>query len=393
MIGWITKAAIALAAAGVASAWAQSPPIVIGGSVAESGVLADLAAGYRKGLLLWEEQANASGGIGGRPVKLRLLDDASEAIATGKLYARLVRDEHAEVLLGPYGSAASMMAAAEAERARRIIVDGAAPSRSLHKRAPRYVFQAGIPYSAYGPAILDIVKAAGYRKVFVVSRDDLVAREMAEATVEAAHKLELEAANVEVFAAGTTDFGPQVAKARAAQIDAWIAFGEGRDAAEMVKSFRGLNYAPRLFFVRGASDPKFVSQVGQDAEYTLAAVDYDVRLRTQGNDAFVKAFKAKWGGLPGASAAEGYAAATVLGEALRRVGSDAQKLREFLAVAEIPTVLGVYKVDSATGEQTAMRPAIVQIIRGRREFVWPTVGTERRALPYPQWSERRPLKH
>ena len=31
----------------------------------------------------------------------------------------------------------------------------------------------------------------------------------------------------------------------------------------MVKSFRRLNYAPRLFFARGAADPKFIEYVGQ----------------------------------------------------------------------------------------------------------------------------------
>lgn len=391
MIGWITKALVlAVAVAGTAAASAQT--LVVGGSVAETGVLADLAAGYRKGLLLWEEQANAAGGIGGRKVALRLLDDTSEAIAVGKLYDGLMQREHADALVGPYGSAASMMAAAEAERARRVIVNGAAPSRALHKRAPRYVFQAGIPYATYGRAVLDIVKAAGYRKVLVAARDDLSAREMADATVEAAHALGLEAGAVEVYAAGTIDFAPQVAKARAAQVDAWISFGEPLDAAQMVKSFRGLNYAPRLFFARGAADRKFVDEVGQDAEYTLAALEYDVRLKTPGNDAFVKAFTARWGGAPDASAARGYAAATVLGAALRQAGGDAQKQREFLAAAEVPTVLGAYKVDPASGEQISMRPAIVQIVRGRPQFVWPTARTETRAAPYPQWSERRALK-
>ena len=163
------------------AAWAGNPStlrptidLAIHRAAAETGVLEDLAAGYRKGLLLWEEQVNATGGIGSRAVRLRLLDDASEAIAAGKLYARLIRDEHAAALVGPYGSAASMMASAEAERAGRVIVNGAAASRGLHKRSPRYVFQAGVPYSAYGAAVLDIVKAAGYRKVFVAARDDLV---------------------------------------------------------------------------------------------------------------------------------------------------------------------------------------------------------------------------
>jgi len=391
MTGWITRAALALAAAGIAAASAQTP-LVIGGSVSETGVLADLAAGYRKGLLLWEEQVNASGGVGGRTVKLRLLDDASEAISVGKLYDRLMQLEHADALIGPYGSAASMMAAAQAERARRVIVDGAAPSRSLHKRAPRYVFQAAIPYSMYGSAVLEVVKAAGYRKVLVAARDDLAAREMGDAAVQAAQALGLEAGAVEVFAAGAADFSPQIAKARGEQADAWIAFGEVRDAAQMVRSFRELNYAPRLFFALGAADRKFTDAVGQDAEYTLTALEYDVRLKTPGNAAFVKAFTAKWGGAPGPSAAQGYSAATVLGAALRHAGTNPQKQREFLAATEVPTVLGTYRVDPATGEQISMRPALVQIIRGRPRFVWPTVETKARALPYPQWSERRPLK-
>src|SRR3954470_9193234 len=102
MTRWITRV-LALAAAGIAAASAQAPAIVIGGSVAQTGVLADLAADYRKGLLLWESEVNGAGGIGGKAVKLVLLDDASDAVAAGKLYVRLLKDEHAQALLGPYG--------------------------------------------------------------------------------------------------------------------------------------------------------------------------------------------------------------------------------------------------------------------------------------------------
>src|SRR5207249_3214097 len=80
--------------------------------------------------------------------ELRLLDDASSAPRNAQLYDELIRDK-ADALIGPYGSAASLMAAAEAERARRVIVNGSAPARALHRRAPRYVFQASVPYSAF----------------------------------------------------------------------------------------------------------------------------------------------------------------------------------------------------------------------------------------------------
>ncbi|HZQ72913.1 MAG TPA: ABC transporter substrate-binding protein [Burkholderiales bacterium] len=391
MTSWTTSLAVPLLALSAAAA-AQVPQIVVGATVAQSGMLADRAAGYRKGLLLWEEQVNAAGGVGGRPVRLVLLDDASEAIRVGKLYARLIDESKADALLGPYGTAASLMAAAQAESSRRVMVDGAAPSRTVHKRAPRYVFQAGVPYAAYGLNALDLAKEAGYRRIFVVTRDDFASREMAEATLQAARERGLEPAELEIHPASTTDFTPQIGRARAFGAQAWIAFGEAADAAYMVKSFRRYNYAPQLFFARGAADPLFVSLVGQDAEATLAAVEYAPAFRTPGNDEFVKAFSARWSEAPGAAAAEGYAAASVLGDALRRAGTDALKLREVLSASEFPTVLGPYKVDAKTGEEIAARPALVQIVRGRPEPVSPSAGVSRQALPYPQWSERRPIR-
>ena len=186
----------------------------------------------------------------------------------------------------------------------------------------------------------------------------------------------------------------QVAKAHGAQANAWIAFGEARDAADMVKTFKRVGYAPRLFFARKATDPAFVAAVGQDAEFSLGAVEYDARLATPANSGFAKAFAAKWSSQPGPGAAEGYAAATVLAEAVRRAGSfDQEKLRATLARLETGTVLGPYKVDAANGEQVGIKPAVAQIQRGRPEVVWPeALQTAQPLLPYPQWSERRLLK-
>src|SRR5882672_8169171 len=92
-------------------------PLVVGAVVSETGVHAKLAADYRKALLLWQDEVNAAGGLLGRPVELRLLDDGSEAVRAGALYRDLIADK-ADALIGPYGSAATLMASAEAENAR-----------------------------------------------------------------------------------------------------------------------------------------------------------------------------------------------------------------------------------------------------------------------------------
>ena len=88
-------------------ALAQTPPVVVGAVISQTGDLADLASGYRKGLLLWQDDINAAGGLLGRHVELRLFDDRSEANRSGPLYGRLISEDKADVLIGPFGSAAT----------------------------------------------------------------------------------------------------------------------------------------------------------------------------------------------------------------------------------------------------------------------------------------------
>jgi len=390
---WRTAALVSLALATPYGAAAQAP-LVVGAALPQSGLYADLAAGYGKALLLWQDEENAAGGLLGRRVELRILDDGSQAVRAGALYEKLIREDKADLLIGPYGSAATLGAAAAAERARRVLVNGAGALRAVHKRSPRYVFQVAPPYTAYGAGVLELARGQGLKTLFVLARSDPASREMAQALREAAVPLGLAASDLEVYGTGTSDFAPQVEKARAARADAWIAFGEVRDAAEMVKTFKRLGYAPKLFFAQGAADPKFVALVGQDAEYALGLAEYDKGLATSGNDAFVKAYGAKWSSEPGLAAAQGYAAAKVAEEALKRAGStDQERVRDALAALETETVLGRYKVDAASGEQLAAKPAVVQIVRGRREVVWPPgLATVRQVLPYAPWGERKLLQ-
>ena len=335
---------------------------MVGAVVPESGALAPLVADYRKALLLWQDEVNAAGGLLGRRVELRLLDDGSVAVRAGPLYATLIKEHKADLLIGPYGSAATLLALAEAERSRRVMMNAAGPAHTVHKRSPQYVFQSVAPYSAYAAGILQLANAAGCKSLFVLARDDAASVEMAEGT----------GATAEIYPGSTSDFAPLVAKARAANAGAWIAFGEVQDSAAMVISFKRQGYVPPLFFASAATQPKFRTLVGQDAERSFGVIRYDARFATPSNTKFVAAFAKRWADKPGAAGAESYAAATVLAEAVRRAGTlDQQKLRAALAALETETVLGWYKVNPANGEQVGIKPAVAQIVKGRPEIVWP----------------------
>lgn len=373
-----------------APAFAQGPVLVVGAALPETGLLADLAADMKKALVLWQERRNAAGGLLGRRVELRVLDDRSDASASAALYARLIDDEGAQLLIGPFGSAASVTATAVAERARRVMVNATGVSRNAHRAGRRYVFQAPAPAADYGEGALAVAIAMGYRRLYLVARNDPAAREAAAGLVRKAGAAGLDPGPVHTASAGERDYGPQIAAARARDAQAWIAFGQPEDAAEMVKSFKRIGYAPRLFLAQGASDARFLQLVGQDGEFALGLAAYDPRFTTRGNAAFVQAWRKRWAGEPGALAAATYSAALVLEEGVLKAGVlDQERLREALAALETETPIGRYRVDGA-GEQLAARPAVVQVIAGRREVVWPrALATAQWRLPYPRWDERQ----
>ena len=384
-------AAAVAAAVLAACARADEPPIVVGAVVSQTGSQAELAEGYGKGLRVWAEQMNAAGGLLGRQVELRLLDDHSEAARAGPAYAELIAGG-ASLLVGPYGSAATLVAAAEAERSHRVLANGAGASGRVYKRPQRWVFQTLAPYSSYGEGALVLAAEAGCTAPQLLARNDSASLEMAEAAHRRALELGLHVAELQVYS-GSEDLAPIVAKAAAQPIECWIAFGEARDAADTVIAMKRLGYAPSFFYLRSAAEPAFMERVGQDAEYLLGSLAYDPAWPTPYNAAFVKAYAARWGRPPGAAAAQAHAAATVLARAVEQAGSlDQEKLRAVLSGLETGTVLGTYRV-AESGEQLGIKPAVVQVLRGRPIALWPpALAGEATRTRYPPWNERTLLR-
>jgi branched-chain amino acid transport system substrate-binding protein len=280
-----------------------------------------------------------------------------------------------------------------AERNRRVLVNATGAVRAVQKGNSRYVFQVAAPYASYGTGALEIARSMGYRRLAIFARHDPGSREMATRLKEDAIAAGLQAGEPEVYSFGMTDFGPLIEKARASNAEAWIAFGIARDAADMVKSFRKHRYAPQLFVAQGAADPQFIRLLGQDAEQAIGITPWERGFATPENKRFTEAYARKWSAEPTLLAAQGYAAAKVLEEAVRRAGAiDQDKVRGELQMLELETPLGRYKVDKG-GAQLGARPAIVQIQGGRRVIVWPgNLATAKWQLPYPRWEERKLLR-
>jgi ABC-type branched-subunit amino acid transport system substrate-binding protein len=144
-------------------------PLVVGGALPLSGNLSDLGADLRKALLLWQEEVNDAGGLLGRRVELRLLDDQSESASAGRLYEQLIADK-ADLLMGPLGSAASMGAAGAAERQRRVLINATGNSRSTQRPGYRYVFQVAAPLATYAAGAFELARGLNVKRETLLAR-------------------------------------------------------------------------------------------------------------------------------------------------------------------------------------------------------------------------------
>ena len=274
-------------------------------------------------------------------------------------------------------------------------------------RVPVQVIRRHIQNSRdFGPELLNILelKAGKFRGIDVIGRGARVYLPVnhpgallwigdVHATQGDGELSGLHAAEPEVYGIGTVNFSTQIETAKTAQAEAWIAFGQVRDAADMVKSFRKQGYAPAMFVAQGAADPQFIRLLGQDAEHALGILAWDRGFGARETRRFAEIYARRWSAEPTLLAAQGYAAAKVLEEAVRRAGSlEQDRIRDELLALEVETPLGRYKVDKS-GAQLGARPAVVQIQAGRRQVVWPEdLATAKWQLPYPRWQERKLLR-
>jgi branched-chain amino acid transport system substrate-binding protein len=374
------------------AAGAQAKPVLIGAAIAQTGYLADLALGTRNALLLWQEQVNAAGGLLGRQVELKLYDDASDALRNTALYELLIKDDHADLLIGSFGSAATSMAAAVAERNRRVMVNATGASPEIHKRVYRYLFQVPPPSDISAAGVFPLAAKAGLKSLVVIARDEGAATPLIEQLARDGGKSGVQVRPPVYYSIDPMKtLAPFAKTLGAAGADVVVTPASPRDTAELVRGFKLAGYAPKLFIARGAVDPLFIKLVGMDAEYSVAFSQYEARARTPGNAEFVKAYRAKWSALPDFHAACGWAAGKAIEAAVAKAGSfEQEKLRVAFAGLEMDNVLGGYKV-SADGAQIAARPFLVQILKGRREVIWPEAfRSAEPVVPRPEWDRRKP---
>jgi branched-chain amino acid transport system substrate-binding protein len=369
----------------------QAQDIVkIGVALSQTGNLADSAAPYFKGLDLWRQQANARGGLAGKPIEFVVYDDRSDPATATRLYERLITSDHVNFVISSLGSATAATGSAVAEKHKMLMINGGGAAEAIQQRGFKYVFQTAARISAYADGVLPLIKKYDVKTMALVSRDYAAARDISKALKASIEGTGVKIVIDEYFPAGTADFSSQIAKGQQLQPDLWVGLLYPGEAIETVRQFHSVNYMPKLFLANGVSQDEFITAAGKDAEYSLGMSLYEPGLPSAGNKEFVKTHKEKYGAEPGYYAAYGFVAGTVLEAAVKQAGSiEIEKVREVLTTLKLETVMGRHEVDPKTYMQIGVRGLLVQVQNGKRDVIWPDeLRTAEPKLPIPAWDRR-----
>jgi branched-chain amino acid transport system substrate-binding protein len=388
------KSVLVAATVAAALTWAglgnAAEPVRIGVALSQTGNLADSAGPYFKGLDLWREQANARGGLAGRPIEFVVYDDRSDPATAARLYEKLITGDKVDLVFSSLGSATAATGSAIAEKHKVLFINGGGAAEAIQQRGFQYVFQTAARISSYADGVVPLIEKYKIKTVALVSRDYAAARDISKAIKDSLNGHDVKVVMDEYFPAGTADFSSQIAKGQQLQPDLWIGLLYPSEAIETVRQFHSMNYMPKFFIANGVSQQDFIAATGTDADYALGMSLYEPSLPSEGNKDFVKTYREKYNSDPGYYSAFGFVAGTVLEAAVKKAGSiETEKVREVLTTLKIGSVMGKHEVDPKTYMQIGVRGLVVQVQNGKREVIWPEeFKTAEPKLPIPAWDKR-----
>jgi branched-chain amino acid transport system substrate-binding protein len=343
-------------------------PIVIGSTLALTGPLAPTAAIHQVAGELFVERLNDSGGLLGRPVEWRVLDDESVADQAASLYERLITEDEVDLIIGPYGTGAIAAAMQVADRYGYVFPQ--------HTGSLTYAFDYQCQFPAWPTGrypnvtnpelVLDALESTGNPPetiAFVINQfpgsmfvaygypdsgDPQDARGAKEIAEERGYEVVLDVQ----YPLTIDDWGPIAAQVRDADPDFVYLGALGVDGPNLLAAMDALDYRPAGIFMQWPA-PGPVLGAGESAEGVLSVTAFephppftDDAENAEIADAFAQA--AAEAGIPYTSmetqASASWAAWQTLIEGVEGAGSlDNPEVCDYLLNNGVSTIFGDYE--------------------------------------------------
>jgi branched-chain amino acid transport system substrate-binding protein len=372
-------------------------PLVIGVSISLDGDFSGDGKALKQGYQLWADDVNAKGGLQGRRVEFKFVNDASSTQQVVTNYQNLITKDKVDLTFGPFSSLLTIPSSAIAARYGYAFPEPAGGGPEVFNRGLDNLF-----FVQPAPVVNNLVSyvdwllalPAGTRPTSAAfaTQDDPFTQPQIDTARAKLTAGGVKSAYYKVYAAETTDYTPIALAVAQSGAQAVILGTQLPDAVAFVQTFQQQHYQPATLIETAGPDQgaQFSDKVGAaSTEGIMVPAGWWPNAKTDQNQHFVKAFIAKFGGQPGdisLDAAEAYSVGQVVEQAANRIGSvDNAKLIKALHQGQYDTIQGKMSFN-AKGEPNGSS-FLVQWQKGQTVPVYPTaVAVAKPEFPKPNWA-------
>ncbi len=368
------RALLAAAALAATSALAQGvtdSQIVLGQSVALTGPAQELGKDMQLGASLVFNAVNARGGVNGRKIVLKTLDDGYESTRAAENTKKLINEEKVFALFGYVGTPTSQASLPIFTEAKVPFVGPFTGAELLRTPVNPYIFNVRASYYDETEAIVQHLTAMSIDRIAVFYQNDAYGQ-AGLAGVERA----LKKRNLQVVAKGTVERNTvEVKKAideiKKANPQAIVMISAYKSCAAFIRDMKKAGSNPTFWnvsFVGSKALAKELDKEGRGVQISQVVPfpwDQSVPVVKEYRRALEEAK-----GEPGFGTLEGYIAAKVMVEGLRRAGKNLTRDSFIRAMETIQDYdVGGFKVNYGPGTRYGSKFVDLTIISKDQKFV------------------------
>jgi branched-chain amino acid transport system substrate-binding protein len=361
-------------------------PIVVGASLSLTGALAPTGLVHEQVGEIVADWVGKCGGIDGRPIQWKVLDDQSTPAQVTSNYSRLIGDK-VDLVMGPYGGAATLAGAGpvtKASYAYPTATNGAPDKLIGENHFPSWQIGGGVSdpsrmFDAQAKTLVEALESSGNppKSVFFATAKFPTTLSYTAAVEKAFKASGAKVVGSVQYDLGTTDFSSIATRISGQKPDLVYLGSLGADVTNIYQAFDTIGYTPKTVYAALPS-PASIAGLGDKAEGMLVSSIYENHAPLGDTDIaryFAKSFsdaaaKKKLFPLVETQAAAGFAAWQILLTAVSEVGVDNKKIIAWLNGHKVDTLVGRLSFDGYNNYGTDLN-RVTQIQDGKRVLVWP----------------------
>ena len=358
------------------TAAAQTPgitdtQIVLGQGAVFSGPAQDLGIQMRDGALAYFNYVNAQGGVHGRKIILKSVDDRYEPDGAVAATKKLIDDERVFALFGYVGTPTFVAAAPIITKAQVPLVAAFTGAEALRDPLNRYVFNVRASYYDETEQIVQHLTSMGIDKIAVFYQNDAYGKAGLEGVNRALKRRNMKLSGEATVERNTVDVAKAVAEMKKEQPQAVVMISAYKSCAAFIKEMKKAELQPTFWnvsFVGSKSLAKELAGEGRGVQISqVMPFPWDTSIPVVKE--YQKLMKAENKDI-NFSSLEGFVSAKVMVEGLNRAGRKLTREGLIHALETMdPYDVGGFKVSYTPTDHRGSRYVDLTIISKEQKFV------------------------